>query len=361
MPRAALPLALACLLACTASVEPAGSIPTVEVETPAASRPRFEPPAKKVAPEAEAPAPEVDAPAPWSVVTVEQVGTDMPWARATHQLAEHLTLPRSAVSEPMAMGPVVVITDAGVFFAGRRVAKIAYGVILDRDTKADAHLIPALQEPLRRALEDPKATQGDGRSRGWKPVGLFADADTPFGILLDVLYTSGRAGAVSYQIAVDRPGKPLKEGSDVLQMAPPLAMNGLSEQEQALLDPKTRLIMEVSPTEVRVGRHVPLVPARSAWLERVNLEGDRKAAMKRITALARETIAGEHWFVKDLPTVHFSADPYVPLELLIAVLAAATGPDCTVEAVRDADRSRCLFSGRVVHGGSAAPPVLAGK
>lgn len=360
MPRAALPLTLACLLACTASVEPAG-IPTVEVEVPAVERPRFEPPVKKVAPEVESPLPEVDAPAPWSVVTVTQIGTELPWARATHQLAEHLTLPRSAVSEPMAMGPVVVITGEGIFFAGRRVAKIAYGVILDRDTKADAHLIPALQEPLRRALQDPETTQGKGRSRGWRPVGLFADADTPFGILLDVLYTSGRAGAVSYQIAVDRPGEPLKEGSDVLQMAPPLAMKGLGAREQALLDPKTRLIMEVSPTEVRVGRHVPLVPERSAWLDRVSLEGDRKAAMKRITALARATIAGEHWFVKDLPTVHFSVDPYVPLELLIAVLAAATGPDCTVKAFSAADRSRCLFSGRVVYGGSPAPPELAGK
>jgi hypothetical protein len=358
-------LGLACLLVYKLQPEPRALVMIEDSERPAVEAPRFEPPAPKVeAPreEVEAPREEVEAPVePWSIVTLRREHDALPWLRATHDFKEHLSLPRSAVRETMAAGEVVVIGTDGMYFAGRRVATIAYGVILDRDTEA-RHLIPALKQPLAAALETRAAPErGADPPRPSTVVALFADADTRFGILVDVIYTSGQAGATDYEIAVKGPGEPSELGSDVLRISPPKYVTGTTTD--ARVEPgagKTALVMEVSPTEVRIGRHVPYDPTRSAWLARISLEGERAAAMRRITALARETVARERWEPLDIPTVLFSADPYVPLELLVAALAAATGPDCTIEALIDADRRRCLFLRRVVHAGSAAPPELAG-
>ncbi len=357
-------LGVVCLLACTAKVEPEPrGIPTVEVDVPNAELPKFQPPGPKLVPfEPEpAPAPASEAPVEdWALVKLSEGGIGLPWVRAKHDFGGRLALPPSPVSEPMAMGVPVVITDAGVFFAGRQVANIAYGVILDRETSV-GHLIPALKEPLSRAIEAGVAADvGASDGRPWKLVALFADGATPFSILVEVLYTSLQAGARGFEIAVHRPGKPMKEGSDAMFMAVPALIKGQTEtSDMASLN--RQMVMTVSPTEVRIGRHVPIDPGQNAWLERISLEGDRKVALRRITALAQAIVAEQKWvLLNQPPTVLFSAEDYVPLELLIAVLAAATGPDCSAEALRDRDRKRCLFSARVVHADAASLPELPG-
>lgn len=362
MPRLALLHALGvCLFACAPRPEPA-ALHTVEVEKPGLEAARFEPPVAKAVPvreEAPAPVPTVVGPVEsWAKVTLERERSGFPWARAVHTLKGHLELPRSGMSEPMVMGPVVVVTPEGVYFTGRRMARIEFGLILDLDSKGP--LIVALKEPLQQAVEASAVEAARLPGPMLRTVALFADAATPFGILVNVIYTAGKSGATDYQIAVQGPDRPMKRGTDVLHVSPPKFVKGQTDDERDAVE-KLQMIMEVSPTDVRIGRHVPRDPARSAWLERVSVEGDREAAMKKISALARAMIAEEQWDVSDMPTVRFSADPYVSLELLVAALAAAGGSDCDILDLGAGSRGRCLFTRRVVYGGSAAPSVLAGR
>ncbi len=353
----------ACLLACTPRSEPEG-IRTVEVERPSAESPIFVPPPKPAVRAADELAPVVATePAPWSVVALERVRDELPWVRARHTLAGRLELPRSGHSEPMVMSPVVVVTAEGVYFAGQKVAAVEFGVVLDLGGPNRALVVP-LQQPLAPAVasnDAEEARQPGPRLPGF--VALLADAATPFGVLVYVMHTAGQAGATDFQIVVERGKGPGMRGTDVLQVATPRHVAGQSEAERLAAESvhKTEMIMELTPTEVRIGRHVPRERWRSAWIERVSLEGDRAAAMKRVTALARAIVAAEQWDPLDSPVVRVGADAYVPLELLVAALAAASGTDCDRLAPDAAGRGRCLFVERVVYGGSPAPPELAGR
>jgi hypothetical protein len=298
-------------------------------------------------------------PAAWSVVTLSQAAPDLPWMRATAAFDGRLELPRSPVSEPMTGGPVVVIAKHGVFFAGRPVATIEDGEIVAQDL-VEEHRIAALSDPLRAALDAQEAADTARGEAPWRMVTVYADGGAPFRVLVDTLYTGGRAGAIDYEFAVHPTGRAALLGSDVVRVSPPRFTTEPGGDEPFGALRKTQLVMQISRVDVRIGRHFPADPTRSAWLERIDL-GDRAAALQKITDLARTTVAGEEWDKYERPILLFGAEQDVPLELMIAALAAAAGPDCDEEALFGGLRDRCFFTERVVHAGSAAPEPLAGK
>ncbi len=113
-----------------------------------------------------------------------------------------------------------------------------------------------------------------------------------------------------------------------------------------------------SRPDVRIGRHVPYASKRSAWLELVPLAEDRGPGMRRITELAQATAAEETWESTDARVALVGAERDVPLELLIAAIVAASGPECNMADWYAARPHRCLFPFVVIYGGSPAPPEL---
>jgi hypothetical protein len=47
----------------------------------------------------------------------------------------------------------------------------------------------------------------------------------------------------------------------------------------------------------------------------------------------------------------------VPLELFVAALSAAAGPDCAIDELIAGRPNGCLFYAPVLHGGSPAPEL----
>lgn len=354
--RSSAALAFAALVAVACAVQPAPTPGPTVAEQP--------PPAPPTPPEPATPAPEADPDVvAWARVAIERERDGFPWARASGEFAEHITLPRSSMSEPMVMAPLILIARDGVYLDGRRLARVEAGALVDLDPQK-APLIAALHEQLGPQLQASAAAAS--RFVGPKLNNictLLADASTPFSVLVAVIYTAGQADASHYQIVVAPPGAPRPQGTDVLQIVPPkfsVRADG-EDRDEADNPEKLQMIMHLSPTHVRIGRHVPHSPKRSAWLETIDLTAGREPALRRITALARKLHAEEKWDRLDSPNLRFGADATVTLDLLVAALAAASGPECDLLDLTAHTDGRCLFTYRVIHGGSPAPPELEGR
>lgn len=293
----------------------------------------------------------------WSVVTLNKWLPELSFVRASHEFGGRLTLPRSRVTDSMESGPAVVVAPEGAFFAGRLLARIEGGVIVERD-RDNEYLIPELLEVLMLGLHaEAEAATASGRAPS-ESVTLFADRGTPYSVLLALLFTSVKAGATRFQVAVTPTGEPDALGSDVLYLYPPKLSTPDAPTKTKHAE-KTSLVMMVSRTDVRIGRHVPTATQRSAWLERIGIAEDRGPALRRIAELAQATAVEESWEMTDARVLLVGAERDVPLDLLVAALDAASGPDCVMSDYYGGRPHRCLFPFRVIHGGSPAPPELA--
>lgn len=296
----------------------------------------------------------------WTQVALDEHLPGTRLVRARYDFGGRISLPTSDVSTAMQKAPVVVVAPTGVFFEGKPVVTIIDGEIAasDRD-RSNEYLLPALREALERAL----ATEADAaRARGEKPwplVTLFADRSLRFGVLVALVYTCGQAGAGDYQIAVTPTRTPALLGSDVVIFSPPKFVQAGDPPEPTA--EKLALLLMVSRPDVRVGKHVPTAPERSAWIERVPVGADPTTAMLRISALARTAWNEETWAATDAATLRLGAEMDVPFGLLVAAMAAAAGPECSYDDLFGQRPHRCIFPFPVLHGGSPAPPELLGE
>lgn len=113
----------------------------------------------------------------------------------------------------------LVVTPLEVVVQRGSAATLVPSQILGRfdPTTATEHLIPSLTERLVEFL----ATE-ETRANGWPDVALLViDADVTMGTLVDVLYSSGRAGLAAYEFAVDT-----DDGPRGLSVVPPQLCTG---------------------------------------------------------------------------------------------------------------------------------------
>jgi biopolymer transport protein ExbD len=210
---------------------------------------------------------------------------------------------------PLTSGVPVVLTQTEITFNARMIAQLADGVLADSDIRN--HLIPMLFEALdEEALKSKQVAEIRGQA--WdEPLLIVADARTPFATIVNVMYTGGRAEFSRYGFVVAPEGEPYA----YIPVDPPRYDAG-----------PRMLANSGEPTAVMtVELHADgLSLSRSGGFEG-QPEAHPRGADDQILAYAKAVRRDN----PDARQVAISADGDVPLEDVLAAIAAARGPGCS--------------------------------
>lgn len=279
-----------------------------------------------------APAAPPAAARPWTEVVLHRTAPGARTVRAEYNFDKRIGLPGSRLIEPMVDGAVVLMTMDAIYFDGEQVAGLLGGAV--RGSDVQNHLIVDLHTGLSRVQEH-------------EHVVVFADASSSLDPLVDVLYTAGRAGATSYQLAVVPTSGPRPDRSDAITIQPPKYSAGAPE----LYGFDGALVVNLGPGQVVVGRRLAGDKGPAKPLETLALSEDPKA-LERLEALARDVARELRGPAGAFPLVVMGVRSGVTLQSAVDVYDAVAGPQCTPEARAAGDRTRCIFLERTLQWGT---------
>jgi hypothetical protein len=245
---------------------------------------------------------------------------------------------------PLFDGLGVGLQRAGLFLGDDLLVPAADGRLIA--SASDNHLIVALHERvelLAPVLEQAAETRGevwDGHAN------LYIDPDMQVGDLVDTIYTLGRSGFMSYQLAVTTDD----HGEDAIRrgvLISPPKFYRTSESQRVIVD-VTELFVALTSTEVTVARRRP------GNVEIIEHFDRDEQAMARLTTLAAQEAERLRMIGSPVPrTVVFSAISTVTIGSLLEAMVAVSGPDCDSRRVglNGGDPNACHFTTRVFEAG----------
>jgi TonB family protein len=233
--------------------------------------------------------------------------------------------------------PQVIVSTTAIELEGRRLAPVERGYIAP--DSVSNHLVGALHDALIESA-GPPTDRGDA----W--IRITADRRVTYAALVDVMYTTGRAGWSQFALSVGHP-----DSGAARLVAPPRFSVG-----DAALAPKpapVRLELYVAADAISV-----LAPAVSK--EIVALPVSRPEASlddldrwdwQGLMSLAR----AEHDELPESKTLIVSADPDVPVGAVMQALDTTLGPTCDLAAPIQADQpDPCWFRHIIVESGAGS-------
>lgn len=244
---------------------------------------------------------------------------------------------------PIPAGIVVVVAQTEITFNDRMITGLAAGELADRDLRN--HLILALYDQLEEEVSKSKHV-AEMRNETWdSSLIIVADARTPFATLVNVMFTAGRAELSRFGFVVASEGQsysyipvspPRLHASSIPRLAVP-STNG-DPDILALYDGEARetpvMTIELHGDGLSLSR-VPNFEEPP--------ESHARGANDKVVAYAEA-------FRRDNPSAHevvISADGDVPLQDVIAAIAAARGPACRP------DGEGCLLADVIIMSGGA--------
>jgi hypothetical protein len=266
----------------------------------------------------------------WSAPAIVVVQERCPEAVDTASPAA-VELPRSWRIAPNRGGAIALREGAvnlalqreGLFLGDERVLQ-TNGVELD-PSAVERHIIAALD------------TRMQGVKLGLRHASLYIDPDARMRDLVDVVYTLGRNGVLSYQLVVSEATQAAGAG---LWFGPPMFTDGVGDSRTN----EAQLIVELQSEGLRVGRRLEADPKTIEWGPVLAWDDDPMVELERI---ARE-LALE---LRKPAVALFRADPQLPVSRLLEAMSAASGSDCTAAAVGTADPRHCHFVQRILEAG----------
>jgi hypothetical protein len=253
-------------------------------------------------------------------------------------------------STPLFEGVPLALQRDGLFLGDERLVAVTDGW-LDRSA-IERHVIGPLFEQAQE-IAARLETAAAARDLVWDGHAiLYAHPDTPMGDIVDVVYTLGRHGFMSYQFAL----APSVELSHLVErqvinvgihLDPPKFVKGTPSPEG------TTMVVFLANDGMHVG-HRPNGPTEPTWDALLTWDANTMAELERHAAQ----------FVAEHPPVEgeqhhkavFMADPEMPVGRLIEAMIAASGRDCRYQDVwgtKLGDRKRCHIAQRILEAGRA--------
>jgi biopolymer transport protein ExbD len=222
-------------------------------------------------------------------------------------------------------GIAVVVTQTEITFNDQVIARLADGVLADADVRN--HLIPRLWEALDEEVYKSKQN-AEFHGEPWgEPLIIAADARTPFATIVNLMFTAGRAEFPRYGFVVASESDP----HAYIPVSPPRfdpspsrwSLTQTTDNKPDLLanvgdplEPITFMSIEV--------RSDGLSLSRSATDE-AQPENHPRGATDKVLAYAKAVRRDN----PDARHVVVSAEGDVPLQDVLAAIAAARGPACS--------------------------------
>jgi biopolymer transport protein ExbD len=206
---------------------------------------------------------------------------------------------------PLTHGIPVVVTQTEITCNDQMIARLADGELADRDVRN--HVILTLFDQLDEEVLKSKQI-AEMRGEAWnEPLLIAADARTPFATIVDVMFTAGRAEFSRFCFIV------APESGDLayIPVSPPRHESSNDPQE-----PTLAMTIELHSDGLSLSRGAaydgqPETHARGASNEILAYA----KAVRRDNPLAHEVV--------------ISAEGDVPLQDVLAAIAAARGPTCS--------------------------------
>ncbi len=242
--------------------------------------------------------------------SVVAVRDDRPSARRT-DAAETLPIVRGELPALSDL-PSVHVGTKTLVFDSMELATIADGKL--EASQKNGHLILPLHDHLSERVMREGPAEGDQR------IALYADASTPFSEVVDVLYSSGKAGFSVYEFV----GQSGSGKLGALQVAPPLFPDAPGKREPL------RVMVTAEGFQLK-----------SSLIER--LEGQRGVDAYDFAALAEATTTYRSEHASTRAVVSASAN--IRYEVLLRTLATLRGETCTT------DPRTCLMTHLVIEAG----------
>ena len=215
---------------------------------------------------------------------------------------------------PLREGTLIQASSTELVFDGERLAGFDDGLVAP--AHVDAHLIGSLHERLSKEAEAQR-TRLEHDSDEWRGRVLLAlDGRLRFGALVDLLYTTGRAGFLEADLLVapkagDEQAIPLQTARDYPAVHQPRLHVFISDQGYRVRRP---------------GDHQPLEVAK------LDDHGQDPEAWDQVRLA---TLAGDLFALQPLTHIALSADRDVRLEVFAATLVVLLGVDCRQHELRD--------------------------
>lgn len=234
--------------------------------------------------------------------------------------------------------PQVIVSTSAIEFEGRRLAPLDRGHVAP-DSLSD-HLVAALYDALVESA-GPPSDRGDA----W--IRITADRRITYAALIDVMYTTGRAGWSHFALSVGDP-----DSGAARLIAPPRfgAGNTVPPPEP----PPVRLKLYVAVDAIHVlapsvaNNEIVALPVSRPQASLDDLDRWDWEALRNVARAEHEQLA-------ESKTLIVSADPNVPVGAVMQALDTTLGPTCDLaEAVQAGQPDPCWFRHIIVESGTGS-------
>lgn len=234
--------------------------------------------------------------------------------------------------------PQVIVSTAAIEFEGRRLAPVDRGYVVP-DSLSN-HLVGALYDALVESA-GPPTDRGDA----W--IRIAADRRITYAALVDVMYTTGRAGWSHFALSVGDP-----DSGAARLVAPPRFAAGSAVP--APEPPPVRLKLYVAADAIHVlapsvsNDEIVAIPVSRPEASLDDLERWDWEALGHVAR-------AEHEQLPESKTLIVSADPDVPVGAVMQALDTTLGPICDLaQSVQAGQPDPCWFRHVIVESGTGS-------